>query len=82
MKLEQYLGMHKISVVDFAERVGVSPSIVYRWINGAKIPRARHLRMIARLTRGAVTPNDFFGIASPAGPEIEEQRRFEAGLPR
>jgi transcriptional regulator with XRE-family HTH domain len=60
MKLEHYLKKHNISVVDFSERVGVSPPAVYLWLQGRRIPTRDVMLDITTITKGVVTANDFY----------------------
>ncbi len=59
MRLNAYLEKHDISPYAFAERLNVDRSTVFRWLEGKSMPRKRHLRAIARETRGKVQANDF-----------------------
>jgi 3,4-dihydroxy 2-butanone 4-phosphate synthase/GTP cyclohydrolase II len=64
MKLEEWLKAKGVKRVDFARSIGVSPGAVTQFCNqqGAWISRET-AKMILRETNGAVTPNDFLGLA-------------------
>lgn len=63
MTLEAYLKKHGITHKQFAETIGCEQPTVSRFING-RIPSPELMRVISERTNGAVTPNDFFGIAA------------------
>jgi len=67
MKLSAWLTKTKTKRVDFAAEVGLSPASITQlckddapWISRESAER------IARATGGAVTPNDFLGLATPS----------------
>ena len=45
-----------------AEQIGVTPSAVYRYADGTRIPGRETMPKLVKLTGGAVTANEFFGI--------------------
>lgn len=53
-----------MSDADFATLVGVDRSSIHRMRNGKQMPSVEVMRAIAEKTGGAVTANDFFGIAA------------------
>jgi 3,4-dihydroxy 2-butanone 4-phosphate synthase / GTP cyclohydrolase II len=60
MKLGEWLTRNGVSRVAFARRIGVTPGAVTQLCNSAQAWMSRGTaEMIARETRGAVTPNDF-----------------------
>jgi 3,4-dihydroxy 2-butanone 4-phosphate synthase / GTP cyclohydrolase II len=65
MKLAQWLSKFKVSRVDFARRIGVSPGAVTLMCRneGAWVSRETAERVLVA-TQGAVTPNDFLGLNS------------------
>lgn len=71
MKLHDWLDAEKIGDATFAEMIGgVSEHAVRKWRYRERMPRVEELRRIFSITNGAVTPNDFVGIASlPTTPE-------------
>jgi transcriptional regulator with XRE-family HTH domain len=63
MTLEAYLKQHGITHKQFAELLGCEQPTVTRFVAG-RIPSPDLMRLISEKTAGAVTPNDFFGIAA------------------
>lgn len=61
MKLSQFLSDHKMSVAEFATRIGVRRQAVHRYQQG-RIPDRETMEMIIRETNGTVTPNDFYPL--------------------
>ena len=60
MKLAEWLSRNGMSRVEFARRIGVTPGAVTQLCNSAQAWLSRDTaELIARETRGAVTPNDF-----------------------
>jgi 3,4-dihydroxy 2-butanone 4-phosphate synthase/GTP cyclohydrolase II len=65
MKLAEWLTRNGVSRVAFARRIGVTPGAITQLCNNNLAWMSRDTaELIARETRGAVTPNDF--IAAPA----------------
>lgn len=63
MKLADWLSRKRISRVEFARRIGVTPGAVTQLCNNDHVWLSRDTAaLIARETRGAVTPNDFLPI--------------------
>ena len=63
MTLDEYLTTENMTLAQFAEAIGqdgVGASTVSKWRRGIAFPRPRHIREIARVTRGQVTVADFF----------------------
>lgn len=60
MDLDSYLSQEDLSNADFAALIEVDPSSVWRFRNGARIPRRDTMMKIVDATGGAVTANDFF----------------------
>lgn len=75
MKLADWLAREKMTRVEFARRIGVTPGAVTQLCRdeGAWLSRET-ARLILEVTRGAVTPNDFIGAQS------ESARREEASM--
>ena len=69
MTLKDWLTSVGVSIPDFAERIGRTPESVRRYANGDRIPDKETMPLIAVETEGAVTANDFFGIATPSSQE-------------
>ena len=60
MKLAEWLSRKRVSRVEFARRIGVTPAAVTQLCNNDHAWMSRDTAaLIARETRGAVTPNDF-----------------------
>ena len=59
MELRRYLAITDLSVIDFARLVGASEPGVRKWLGGERVPRPQSMAAIMRVTRGAVTANDF-----------------------
>lgn len=64
--LKEWLTAEDIPVPRFASMIKRTPEAVRRYINGDRIPDRDTMPVIVRETRGAVTPNDFFGIEDAA----------------
>nr|DAU21534.1 MAG TPA: Helix-turn-helix XRE-family like protein [Caudoviricetes sp.] len=60
MDLRSFLFKNALSSEVFAQKIGISVGAVNHYINGRRIPAAKVMRKIAEVTRGAVTPNDFY----------------------
>lgn len=69
MKLAEYLAKENIRPSQFAQRIGVPPSTVIRWVNGEREPRIAAMLTIESATEGAVTPADFIAAAQEATPQ-------------
>lgn len=59
MKLEQWLKKTKTRRYVFAERIGVTPSMITDYCAGKSWPQRDKFEAIARETDGKVMPNDF-----------------------
>ena len=59
MKLDDYLLSNEISGPDFAAKIGVAPSTLWRLRKSRVRPDWKTMDAIASATDGAVTPNDF-----------------------
>lgn len=57
MKLDTYLRRERISQVEFAEKLGVTPGAVWQWCNGYRMS-AEKVLPIERATDGNVTRHD------------------------
>jgi hypothetical protein len=71
MKLAEFLSLSKMTQADFARATGLSQQVVGRYVYGHRVPRTEAMARIVAVTRGAVTPNDFYpapvlpGAATP-----------------
>ena len=59
MRLDSYLIKNDIPVEQFAKKIGVHRTTVYRFMNGGTFPRAETLRRIRDATGGKVVADDF-----------------------
>jgi 3,4-dihydroxy 2-butanone 4-phosphate synthase/GTP cyclohydrolase II len=62
MTLADFISSTKTSRSAFAAAIGVSNVSVTRYLQGARIPSKDEMLRIAEVTKGAVTPNDFYGV--------------------
>ncbi|MBR9779632.1 MAG: hypothetical protein GYB52_09830 [Rhodospirillales bacterium] len=62
MKLNEWLKATKTKRIVFAARIGVSPSMITRLCDGSLMPNVTVAHRIWEETKGAVTPNDFYGF--------------------
>jgi 3,4-dihydroxy 2-butanone 4-phosphate synthase/GTP cyclohydrolase II len=70
MKLAAWLSRKRISRVEFARRIGVTPGAVTQLCNNDLAWLSRETAAtIARETRGAVTPNDFLSLKEGPMPQ-------------
>lgn len=60
MRLRDFLHNTCQTQRELAEKLGVTIVTVNRWCNGARIPSARFMGKIKRLTGGLVTADDFY----------------------
>lgn len=58
MELKDYLLKNDISVLEFAEEVGISFSAIYRFMKGKGRPTRENAYKIEKETRGAVTAKE------------------------
>lgn len=73
MKLGTYLKDAGLDEDAFASKSGgrFSAEAVRKWRFGVRIPRPQHMALIADLTDGAVTANDFHPSREPAPAQPE-----------
>ncbi len=50
----------------FAEAIGASKGMVSKWERWKSRPNERYMQLIHQFTTGAITPNNFYRIESPA----------------
>lgn len=60
MTLDAYLKQHSITTVKFAAKLGISLNTVTKWRQQTRRPRGPAMIKIKRLTRGKVTPDDWY----------------------
>lgn len=63
MTLKDYLALPGHTATSFAADLGVSVSTITRAARGDTIPDRKLMSLIAEKTKGAVMPNDFFGMS-------------------
>src|SRR5215212_630175 len=64
MRLAEWLARHRVSRVEFARQLGLTPGAIAQLCNNQHAWMSRETAaLIARETRGAVTPNDFLDHA-------------------
>lgn len=61
MTLKQYIKKHGITIKEMADRIGLAPYSVERYIAG-RLPVPEVVVSIYKATKGEVQPNDFYGI--------------------
>lgn len=66
MTLKDYLALPGHTATALALETGASVSTITRAAEGKTIPSRKLMNLIAEKTRGAVMPNDFFGVAPQA----------------
>lgn len=59
MRLLEWMNSKDIDVFEAARAFGVSIHGVRKWLRGERIPRSKMQAKITRVTKGAVTPNDW-----------------------
>jgi len=59
MELRRYLSITDLSPIAFARMIGASEPGVRKWLRGERVPRPQIMAAIMRVTKGAVTANDF-----------------------
>jgi transcriptional regulator with XRE-family HTH domain len=64
MTLKDYLAQEGNSAAKLAEAAKVSVSTIWRAAEGKTLPSRELMRAIIEHTGGAVTPNDFYGMAA------------------
>ena len=62
MKLSEYLDREGVNREKFAAICRVTTEAVRLWEKGHRIPRAKAMQRIAKASRGAVKPSDFYAI--------------------
>lgn len=74
MKLGTYLKEAKLDEAAFSALSGgvFSPEAVRKWRFGARVPRPKQMALIAQLTGGKVSANDFMLAAEPEASPSEE----------
>ena len=63
MQLSKFLDYHGMSQAEFGKLIGASQPSISRYIAGSRMPRPMQLIRIRKVTRGAVTADDFIFYA-------------------
>jgi hypothetical protein len=61
MLLKAYLSEHDLTITEFALLVKNTSQVVRTWVVGTRIPSPANMKLIYRVTRGAVDANSFYG---------------------
>jgi predicted transcriptional regulator len=61
-KIEKYLEENGLTKTSFAKALGVTPVAVGRYISGERLPEPEIMSEIFKVTKGQITPNDFYGV--------------------
>ena len=61
MKLKNWLKKSRMEQKELAQKLGVTPSSVCKYVNGTRLPHIKIIRKIAKLTDHKVTIDDFYG---------------------
>lgn len=64
MTLKEYLTQNGIKQRHIADQIGVTPARISQLINGLDRPNLPMMEAIARVTGGAVMPNDWISVPS------------------
>lgn len=62
MTLKEYLTQNGIKQRHIADQIGVTPARISQLINGLDRPNLPMMEAIARVTNGAVMPNDWLVV--------------------
>ena len=62
MKLKTWLTQSNIKRADFAAKIGITTATITRYLNGDRKPSADIFSKIFDVTKGNVTPNDFYDL--------------------
>lgn len=62
MKLAIWLQKNDLIPTEFANKIGVSPSMIHKYLYEDVIPRPKLMKAIHEKTCGAVTANDFYDL--------------------
>jgi predicted transcriptional regulator len=69
MRLSEYLAKTGQNPEQFALKVGVHPTTIYRLLSGATIPKRENLKKIIAATEGEVDVSDLmFAVSSQSKP--------------
>ena len=74
MKLDHWLRLNRISTTKFGEMIDVSQPSVHRYARGGRVPIPKIMRRIMRVTKGQVTPNDWYEDDASASQKTRRRR--------
>jgi len=72
MRLREYLAEHQLNPEQFAGKVGVHPTTIYRLLSGTTIPKRGNLKKIIAATGGEVNVSDLMVAAFSQQPKAKE----------
>lgn len=72
MRLSEFLAKHELNPEQFAAKVGVHPTTIYRLLSGATIPKRQNLKKIIAATGGEVDVSDLMFAAFQSKPTAKE----------
>jgi transcriptional regulator with XRE-family HTH domain len=72
MTLDAWRTAHKLSFAALAQELGRSRAHAFRLCRKGQLPDRADMARIQTLTEGAVTPNDFYAVASPEAAPLQE----------
>lgn len=62
MLLREFITENHLTVIDFAQKIGVTRDCVQKYMSGKRRPKNKDILLrILKLTDGQVTANDFYG---------------------
>lgn len=62
MKLSEFLKAKNWSQSKLARELDVTPATISYWLKGVRIPRAKQLAALQKLSGGKIKPVDFFEV--------------------
>jgi DNA-binding transcriptional regulator YdaS (Cro superfamily) len=60
MKLRVWLDIEGMLATDLAKKLDVTDGAITLWCQGVRVPRPALMRKIVKVTKGKVTPQDFY----------------------
>lgn len=76
MGIAAWIKERQMTQREFADLVHSTPAAVHRWSSGQSIPSPALMANIYKVTRGQVTPNDFYDfprLPKPPEPHPEDE---------
>lgn len=67
MNIKTFLRTHDVTQSEFARGIGVTPALVWQWINGLRPIAPKHAIPIERFTAGKVTRSEICPDVYPPG---------------